>query len=209
MDKFYELCDPDRENLCLYGEADGRWKVDLPEEEVPPELPEPVLGINFARDGMQRKDWIALIAVHSDAWLMAVAYYYGAKLDKEGRLKLFKQINAIPTVYETVTGKAKAANGSKNPKKRKQSESTYQDKAQASSQPLGLGRLLKENDIGPDLRGRQAELFWPDDNLWYLIEIQNINVKQKQAKIMYTDGSTEELDLEEIIRDGHMSLITQ
>lgn len=25
--------------------------VDLPVEEVPPELPEPVLGINFARDG--------------------------------------------------------------------------------------------------------------------------------------------------------------
>ena len=209
MDKFYTLCDPDRENLCLYGEADGVWKVDLPEEEVPPELPEPVLGINFARDGMQRKDWIALIAVHSDAWLMAVAYYYGAKLDKEGRLKLFKQINAMPTVYETVTGKAKIANGGKNPKKRKASEPAVEAKAQASAQPLGLGRLLTEADIGLDLRGRQAELFWPDDNLWYLIEIQNINVRQKQAKIMYTDGSTEELDLEEIIRDGHMSLITQ
>jgi len=25
----------------------------LPAEEVPPELPEPALGINFARDGMQ------------------------------------------------------------------------------------------------------------------------------------------------------------
>jgi hypothetical protein len=209
VDKFYTLCDPDRENLCLYGEADGIWKVDLPEEEVPPELPEPVLGINFARDGMQRKDWIALIAVHSDAWLMAVAYYYGAKLDKEGRLKLFKQINAMPTVYETVTGKAKLANGGKNPKKRKPSEPAVEAKAQASATPLGLGRLLTRADIGLDLRGRQAELFWPDDNLWYLIEIQNINVRQEQAKIMYTDGSTEELDLEEIIRDGHMSLITQ
>ena len=154
MDKFYTLCDPDRENLCLYGEADGVWKVDLPEEEVPPELPEPVLGINFARDGMQRKDWIALIAVHSDAWLMAVAYYYGAKLDKEGRLKLFKQINAMPTVYETVTGKAKIANGGKNPKKRKPSEPAVEAKAQASAQPLGLGRLLTEADIGLDLRGR-------------------------------------------------------
>jgi hypothetical protein len=27
--------------------------VQLPAEEVPPELPEPALGINFARDGMQ------------------------------------------------------------------------------------------------------------------------------------------------------------
>ena len=37
------------------GDADGRWAVDLPAEEVPPEMPEPALGINFARDGMQRK----------------------------------------------------------------------------------------------------------------------------------------------------------
>ena len=29
--------------------------MDLPAEEVPPEMPEPALGINFARDGMQRK----------------------------------------------------------------------------------------------------------------------------------------------------------
>jgi len=211
VEKFWSLCDPDRENLCLYGEADGQWKVDLPEEEVPPELPEPVLGINFARDGMQRKDWIALIAVHSDAWLMAVAYYYGAKLDKEGRQKLFKQINSIPTVYESVTGKVKSANGSKATKKRKVTEPTAdrEPKAQASSKPLGIGRLLTQNDVNLDLRGRQAELFWPDDNLWYLIEIQNVNVRQNQARIMYTDGSTEELELEEIIRDGHMSLITR
>ena len=44
--------------------------VDQPAEEVPAELPEPCLGINFARDGMARRDWLALIAVHSDAWLL-------------------------------------------------------------------------------------------------------------------------------------------
>lgn len=44
--------------------------VDLPAEEVPAELPEPVLGINFCRDGMERRDWLALVAVHSDAWLL-------------------------------------------------------------------------------------------------------------------------------------------
>lgn len=46
---------------------------------MPPELPEPALGINFARDGMQEKDWLALVAVHSDAWLLAVAFYFGAR----------------------------------------------------------------------------------------------------------------------------------
>ena len=33
----------------------------------------------------QRKDWLALVAVHSDAWLMAVAFYYGAKFDAKKR----------------------------------------------------------------------------------------------------------------------------
>lgn len=32
------------ENLCLYGMPDGQWAVDLPAEEVPPEMPEPSLG---------------------------------------------------------------------------------------------------------------------------------------------------------------------
>lgn len=53
QDIFYETCDPDKENLCLYGNSDGSWEVALPAEEVPPEMPEPSLGINFARNGMQ------------------------------------------------------------------------------------------------------------------------------------------------------------
>lgn len=67
------------------GEPNGAWALDLPAEEVPAELPEPCLGINFARDGMSRKEWLALVAVHSDAWLMSVAFYYGAKLNSEQR----------------------------------------------------------------------------------------------------------------------------
>lgn len=37
--------------ICITGNADGTWTVDLPAAEVPPEMPEPVLGINFARNG--------------------------------------------------------------------------------------------------------------------------------------------------------------
>ena len=47
----------------LAGHADGSYSVVPPAEEVPPELPEPALGINFARDGMERKDWLCLVAV--------------------------------------------------------------------------------------------------------------------------------------------------
>ncbi|KAG2311282.1 hypothetical protein Bca52824_022839 [Brassica carinata] len=45
-----------KDNLCLYGFPNEVWEVNLPAEEVPPELPEPALGINFARDGMQEKN---------------------------------------------------------------------------------------------------------------------------------------------------------
>lgn len=138
-EEFFNQCDPERENLCLYGHSDGRWEVTLPVEEVPPEIPEPALGINFARDGMkvrvrawrgrgigccpwkdccprqllrlsfppsQKQDWLALCAVHSDCWLMSVAFFHGARFDRHGRDALFRRINSLATVYETVTGRA-------------------------------------------------------------------------------------------------------
>ncbi|MQL74976.1 hypothetical protein Taro_007341 [Colocasia esculenta] len=107
VEDFYQQCDPERENLCLYGFPNEQWEVNLPAEEVPPEFPEPALGINFARDGMQEKDWISLVAVHSDAWLLAVAFYFGARFgfDKNERKRLFSMINDLPTIFEVVSGK--------------------------------------------------------------------------------------------------------
>ncbi|KAF5445217.1 hypothetical protein F2P56_034283, partial [Juglans regia] len=109
VEEFYQQCDPEKENLCLYGFPSEQWEVNLPAEEVPPELPEPALGINFARDGMQEKDWLSLVAVHSDAWLLAVAFYFGARFgfDKADRKRLFNMINELPTIFEVVTGTAK------------------------------------------------------------------------------------------------------
>lgn len=77
----------EKENLCLFGLPNEKWEVKLPADEVPPEQPEPALGINFARDGMAKKDWIVLIAVHSDAWLLSLAFYFGARFgfDKADR----------------------------------------------------------------------------------------------------------------------------
>ncbi|PKA65027.1 PHD finger protein ALFIN-LIKE 8 [Apostasia shenzhenica] len=117
VEKFYQLCDPEKENLCLYGLPNETWEVTLPAEEVPPELPEPALGINFARDGMDEKDWLSLVAVHSDAWLLAVAFYFGARFgfDKEARKRLFTMINSLPTIYEVVTGAAKRQSKEKTP----------------------------------------------------------------------------------------------
>ncbi|TKY48295.1 PHD finger protein ALFIN 5 [Spatholobus suberectus] len=109
VEDFYSQCDPEKENLCLYGLPNEQWEVNLPVEEVPPELPEPVLGINFARDGMQEKDWLSLVAVHSDTWLLSLAFYFGARFgfDKTDRKRLFSMINELPTIFEVVTGAAK------------------------------------------------------------------------------------------------------
>ncbi|EPS65611.1 hypothetical protein M569_09166, partial [Genlisea aurea] len=103
VEEFHALCDPDKENLCLYGHPNETWEVNLPADEVPPELPEPALGINFARDGMRRRDWLSLIAMHSDCWLLSVAFYLGAKLNRNERKRLFSMINDLPTCFEIVT----------------------------------------------------------------------------------------------------------
>ncbi|KAK8933846.1 PHD finger protein ALFIN-LIKE 6 [Platanthera zijinensis] len=107
VDDFYQRCDPDKENLCLYGFANEKWQVNIPAEEVPAELPEPALGINFARNGMKEEEWLSLVAVHSDAWLISVAFYFGARFgfDRNERNRLFSMLNDLPTVYEVVTGK--------------------------------------------------------------------------------------------------------
>jgi hypothetical protein len=72
-------------DLCLYGYVYESWKVNLPPKEVPPDLPEPFLGINFARDGMKRKDWISMVVVHSDAWMVSVAFFHGNHFNQNER----------------------------------------------------------------------------------------------------------------------------
>ncbi|ONM21984.1 ubiquitin carrier protein 7 [Zea mays] len=67
------------ENLCRYELPNESWEVNLPPEKVSPELPVPTLGINFARDGIQKKEWLSMVAAHSDAWLLSVAFYLGAQ----------------------------------------------------------------------------------------------------------------------------------
>jgi len=41
---------------------------------------------------MQEKDWLSLVVVHSDTWLLALAFYFGARFgfDKTHRYILQK-----------------------------------------------------------------------------------------------------------------------
>ena len=62
------------------------------------------VGAEMVRCASQRKDWLSLVSVHSDTWLLAVAFYNGARLNREGRERLFELINSLPTVYEVMPG---------------------------------------------------------------------------------------------------------
>ncbi len=41
--------------------------------------------------------------------------------------------------------------------------------------------MLKHEDISPDLLGVKAEMWWPDDNSWYLVEINKVDLDTKQV----------------------------
>jgi hypothetical protein len=75
------------ETLCLYGLPNETWKVNVRPAKVPQQLPEPAEGINIPRDSMPKEDWLSFVAAHSDAWLVAMAFHFGALFgfDKDAR----------------------------------------------------------------------------------------------------------------------------
>ncbi|KAK6151991.1 hypothetical protein DH2020_014626 [Rehmannia glutinosa] len=179
VEDFFQLCDPEKENLCLYGFPNEHWEVNLPAEEVPPELPEPALGINFARDGMQEKDWLALVAVHSDAWLLSVAFYFGARFgfDKADRKRLFSMMNDLPTIFEVVTGAAKkqakdksSVSNHSGSKSKSNSKPSNSSKAQAKDEDEGLDEEEEEDEHGDTLCGACGENY-ASDEFWICCDI--------------------------------------
>lgn len=139
---------------------------------------------------MDRKDWLALCAVHSDAWLMSVVFFFAARFNEFGRAQIFSLVNQHPTVYEVVTGKV---NRNKIYKRKAESAALAPSKAAAlppkhapqyiaSEKPLQAGQPLTHSEVNASLAGRQAELLWPDDGKWYLVQIQEVDLETKRAK---------------------------
>ncbi|KAL1189109.1 PHD finger protein ALFIN-LIKE 5 [Cardamine amara subsp. amara] len=184
VEDFFQQCDPEKENLCLYGFPNEVWEVNFPAEEVPPELPEPALGINFARDGMQEKDWLSLVAVHSDSWLLSVAFYFGSRFgfDKADRKLLFNMINEVPTVFEVVTGNAKkqtkekpsSANQNGNRSKSNSKVKGLDDKSaktiQATDEEEGFEEEEDEDEHGETLCGACGDNY-ASDEFWICCDI--------------------------------------
>ncbi|KAL6650778.1 hypothetical protein ACP70R_009703 [Stipagrostis hirtigluma subsp. patula] len=181
VQKFYKQCDPEKENLCLYGLPNETWQVTLPAEEVPPELPEPALGINFARDGMAEKDWLSLVAVHSDSWLMAVAFYFGARFgfDKEARRRLFMMISGLPTVYEVVAGVVKKQPKTPNGDSKNKSGSKPSKKPNSNSKLARQSQRKLEEQIGKQDGGDEDQAYlcgvcaesYANDEFWICCDI--------------------------------------
>ncbi|KAG4929574.1 hypothetical protein AAZX31_17G050300 [Glycine max] len=157
VEEFFQQCDPEKDNLCLYGFPNEQWEVNLPAEEVPPELPEPALGINFARDGMQDKDWLSLVAVHSDAWLLAVAFYFGARFgfDNADRKRLFSMINDLPTIFEIVTGSAK---------KQTKEKSSISNHSSNKSKSGSKGRGSESGKYSKETKDEEEEVLDEEDD---------------------------------------------
>lgn len=92
--------------LCLFAHDDGRWTVDEPSPQVPPDLPEPVLGINLVLPAMHEVNWLDFVAAHSEAWLLSTAMFRAAQCRppcaREERRALFHAINAAPSLVDEV-----------------------------------------------------------------------------------------------------------
>ncbi|KAH0848416.1 hypothetical protein HID58_091625 [Brassica napus] len=76
-----------KENLSLYGYPDGTWDVQEARMLLPPNLPEPTVGINLARDRMRAIDWVTVVAEHCDSWLLSLAFLFGVDLSHDDRIK--------------------------------------------------------------------------------------------------------------------------
>lgn len=71
--------------MCLYGYPDGTWDVQEPCMVLPPNLPEPFVGVSFRRDGTRAIDWLTSVADHSDSWLLSLAFFFSAGLSRDDR----------------------------------------------------------------------------------------------------------------------------
>ncbi|XP_019190551.1 PREDICTED: PHD finger protein ALFIN-LIKE 4-like [Ipomoea nil] len=82
FDEVYRRCDiPGRNGkLFLMGHPGEEWEVNFAGRGMHGELPQPHSGINFARERMEKREWLTMLAIHSDIWLLAVAFSFSSSL---------------------------------------------------------------------------------------------------------------------------------
>lgn len=82
-----------------------------------------------------------------------------------------------------------------------------EDLPAASNQPgvPDKSLMLKLKDIRKSLVGKQLLLFWPDEGAWYKVEVLELNAKKRIAVVLYDTGESEELELEDIVKNQEIA----
>ena len=147
------------------------------------------------------------VAVHTDSWLLSVVFFHAAKLARPEKKRLFDLCTQLPSLYETITGKANIVYGPKNKpgmkrpgakagitagmkgdktnsaKKPKKEDEEEAEPGVHSNPAQGAKKLTTtDQQLLANLKGRHVQLYWPDDNLWYDAEVLDFNNRNKSAK---------------------------
>ncbi|XP_039044175.1 PHD finger protein ALFIN-LIKE 3-like [Hibiscus syriacus] len=187
----HHVKDHNGEDLFLYGLADGKWEVKPPVELVPADFPEPFTGINYVRDEMPGNEWLLFVTAASDSWLIAVAFFLGARnctFSKADRNRLFTLINDLPTLFDIVSEKAKEKPSDCNPssKRFKPSAQAGGSKSSTRSKKAQGKESVSWYEVCGACGGRESHVDWiccDTCNHWFHDVCVNITPQEaKQAK---------------------------
>ncbi|KAM7513565.1 hypothetical protein LguiA_003148 [Lonicera macranthoides] len=104
LEQFLKQCRDhgDKKTLMLYGYPDEQWEL----RPLPADINAPALGLHFCTDMLEEKDWLSHFAIHCDAWLDYIAFYFGGTygFEEAERNALDHMMIDVPDIYKVVTG---------------------------------------------------------------------------------------------------------
>ena len=77
-----------------------------------------------------------------------------------------------------------------------------------TTEPRPYGPPLRPADISRALRGRAAALYEAAHDRWYIVVIAQVSPSLGTAVVRYAQGRLEDLDLEEIMKQRRVVLVT-
>ncbi|KAA6422526.1 MAG: hypothetical protein FRX49_07387, partial [Trebouxia sp. A1-2] len=77
-----------------------------------------------------------------------------------------------------------------------------------AEQPIFVYRLLRKKEVNKDLVHQEVYVLWPDNGIWYNAEVVKLRVKDMKAVLEYPkEEESEEVDLTDLMNDGHIALM--
>ncbi|XP_048135674.1 PHD finger protein ALFIN-LIKE 4-like [Rhodamnia argentea] len=183
----------EEEPMCLFGLPDGTWELRLPEDMVPPDLPEPMLGVNYGKVDTSLDQWLRTVAAHSDSWLIALAFSIASNFHfgKKKRKTLFNKINELPTVLEAVKQFYREHQATiKSSSQTKSGERMRAQQSQVVAQPAEAQDDEEDNiPCGSCRRVCEGDEFWifcDTCRIWYHGDCVNMTAEMARLIKQYT-----------------------